>query len=211
VAVEEKPARAQARWRSEDDVWLDHAVLSHEDIEWLSGARRATLWAVKTPPGMLALLPNLEFLDYRGGSGTGAEFVVGCRGLRTLIINQVRGLRDLSQVSTLDSLKCLELFGLPQVESLPSLASLLVLMEVRLGSMKGLQDLSPLFDAPALESLTFLKSVSATLADARGIRDSPTIKKFEWLAEDVPAKVWVPFVEMAGKSGDVEKSTDSKK
>ena len=73
-----KNAKDSARWRSPDDLWLDHVTLRRNDIEWLSSARLLTLWAVKVPPGLLASLPDLQFLDLRGGSATTLEAIAEC-------------------------------------------------------------------------------------------------------------------------------------
>lgn len=186
-----------ARWRAQDALWLDHSNLSTLDVEWLEPIRRLTVWAVKMPAGLLASLPNLESLDFRGGSGTDAAFVEGCAGLRSLSINQVRGLSDLSHLTSLTHLRALDLFGLPQVTHFPSLEPLGELSTASIGSMRGLTGISGLLAAPSLTDLRLLKRVGVSLADARAIRDKTSIERFEWMAEDVPKKVWLPFVELA--------------
>lgn len=186
-------------------MWIDHATLTEDDTDWLGTATELVLWAVRLPAGFLSRLPLLELLDYRGGSAEAASFVEGCGGLRSLSINQVRGLEDLSSVTMLNELEQLDLYGLPRVTVIPSLRNLRALKEVSLGSMKGLQSMAGLFDAPSLERLRFIRTVRGTATDAERIRDSPTIKTFEWLAEDVPDRVWVPFVDIAGACGDTDK------
>jgi hypothetical protein len=84
-----------AKWRSPHDVWIDHAPLVDRDVEWLHDVRRLTLWAVPLPDGLLGRLPNLELLDIRGGSGHDMDIVGGCTALRVLVVNQIRGMRDL--------------------------------------------------------------------------------------------------------------------
>lgn len=192
-------ARAAARWSSDDTVRLEHAVLADEDREWLQPVRRLTAWAVKVPPGFFGSLPSLERLDVRGGSGTSADFVDGCVHLRYLAINQVRGLRNLTQIGDLDSLELLTLYGLPQVRSLPSLTRLERLRRVEIGSMKGIDGLGPLLDAPGLEELILQRAVTLAPSDPARIADHPTLSAFEWFAEDVPDRTWVPVVERVGK------------
>lgn len=203
-------ASACARWESDSELWIDHATLTEDDLVWLAPAVDLVLWAVKFPARFLSRLPALESLDYRGGSGEDASFVEGCSGLKSLTINQVRGLADLSSVPTLDKLEHLDLYGLPRVTRIPSFRDLHSLRQVSLGSMKGLESLSGLFDAPSLENVQFIRTVRATLTDAETIRDSPTIRTFTWFAEDVPDRVWVPFVEIAGASDDTEKKDTTK-
>jgi hypothetical protein len=188
-----------ARWLSEDAVRIDHAVLTESDREWLKPVRRLTLWAVKAPPGFFRGLPLLEWLDVRGGSGESVKFVEGCARLRYLGINQVRGMRDLTPIGDLASLEMLSLYGLPQVRTLPSLAGCECLSRIEAGSLKGIEQLGPLLDAPRLEELVLERAVSMSPSDPERIATHPTLASFEWFAENVPNKVWLPVVERVGK------------
>lgn len=180
-------------------IWIDHAVIESADLDWLAPVTQLTLWAVDFPEGLLASLPKLEMLDVRGGSGTSADFVVGCDRLRYLSINQVRGLGDVSALADTTSLELLSLYGLPQLATLPSLAALRVLGRVELGSLRGLESIAPVLDAPALEELYLSKSVSMADDDPARIRDANQIKRFDWFAEDVPDRVWEPVVRVVDK------------
>lgn len=199
VGAPRATAKSAARWSSNDTVRLDHAILAESDSEWLEPVRRLTLWAVKVPPGLFASLPSLEWLDVRGGSGASADFVKDCGRLRYLAINQVRGLRDLSSVGHVGNLELLSLYGLPQVRSLPSLAQLKRLRRIEVGSLKGIEELAPLLDAPGLEELLLARAVSLAPTDPARIAEHPTLAAFDWFAEDVPTKTWVPVVERVGK------------
>lgn len=194
-----KSAESSANWHSPDDVWLDHTTLRPEDCDWLASAKSVTLWAVKVPEGLLASLPNLVFLDVRGGSGTSPALAAGCFRLRGLVVNQVRGVTDLSVLPTLTSLELLDLYGLPRVTELPSMAPLSRLRRVQLGSMKGLIGLTGLLDAPVLEELTLSRAVSTDEHDAERLAAHPTLREFEWFGEDVPVRQWLPFRETVGK------------
>jgi len=187
--------RAAARWRGSDDVWLDHVSLKAEDREWLVGARWLTVWAVKVPDGFFASLPQLEFLDLRGGSGTSLGGVVeGCRHLRYLEVNQVRGVSDVDVLPTLTSLELLSLYGQPKIRSLPSFAPLRKLRRVELGSLKGLSGLTGLHDAPALEELLLMNAVAVADDDAARLAVHPTLTHFDRLADSgPPVSVWEPF------------------
>jgi hypothetical protein len=180
-------------------MWLDHTVLGEEDYERLRPVRRLTVWAVKTPTGFFARLPDLEWLDYRGGSGTEIDFVRGCRKLRYLAINQVRGVRDLSALVELESLVALSLYGLPRVTVIPSLRPMPRLRRAEIGSMKGLVGLTGLLDAPALEELVLFKRVGLHPDDATRISKHHSIRRFTWFGEDVPVKAWAPVVDLVGK------------
>jgi hypothetical protein len=188
-----------AKWRSNDEVWLDHADLDEDDLEWLAPVRMLTLWAVKAPPGFLARLPMLGFLDFRGGSGSDLSFVDGCSDLRGLVVNQVRGLDDLSGLTRLASLQQLDLYGLPRVVQIPSLAAHTKLRRAWVGSMKGLVGLTGLLDAPCLEELHLSRAVGLASDDADRISTHPAITHFDWLAEDVPMHTWKPVCERITK------------
>lgn len=201
LAVVAKKGRARdvARGRGTAEIWIDHAVIEPSDLDWLAPVRKLTLWAVDSPEGFLATLPNLEWLDVRGGSGASADFVIGCDGLRYLQINQVRGLSNVSAVGDLVTLELLSLHGLPKVTVLPSLAPLRALARLELGSLKGLASIAPALDAPALAELLLIRAVSMDADDPRRIRDAPQIKAFGWFAEDVPDRVWEPVVRVIDK------------
>lgn len=174
-------------------------MLDDADFERLRPLRRLTVWAVKTPAGFFSRLPDLEWLDYRGGSGTDIEFVRGCRKLRYLAVNQVRGVQDLSALVGLRSLEALSLYGLPKVTAIPSLRAMPRLRWAEIGSMKGLVGLTGLLEAPALEDLVLLKRVGLHANDGARIAGHQSIKRFTWFGEDVPDKTWVPVVELVGK------------
>jgi hypothetical protein len=180
-------------------LWLDHARLGESDLEWLEPVRRLTLWAVKTPPGFFKRLPHLAWLDVRGGSGESAEFVEGCGQLRYLSINQVRGMRNLSAIAELPYLELLRLYGLPQVQALPSLRRSERLRRIEAGSLKGIGALAPLLDSPGLEELCLIRAISLAPSDPERIAEHPTLVSFNWFAEDVPDKTWVPVIERVAK------------
>ena len=194
-----RSARDSARWSDSDHLWLDHVTLVEEDLSWLAKVRWATFWNVKYPAGFLSRLPNLEYLDVRGGSGANADFIVGCTSLRYLTINQVRGLTDLSAIADAIGLYFLSLYGLPRVTQIPSLKALRNLDRAEIGSMKGLDGISGLLRAPLLTELLFHKTVGVTQADAEEIATHHSIRKFAWFAEDVPERIYVPFVERVAK------------
>lgn len=125
--------------------------------------------------------------------------VQGCRRLRYLQINQVRGLTDLTVVPTLTSLELLSLYGLPRVTALPSLAPLRQLLRAEVGSMKGLAGLTGLHDAPALTELLLIRTVAVAQDDAQRLAKHPTLRLFDWYGEDVPVRVWSPFCDAVDK------------
>lgn len=186
------PAASVAKWQSPDTLWLDHAILTEGDLEWLAPVRRLTLWAVKTPPLFLSRLPLLDWLDVRGGSGNDLDLLMGCTRLRYLAVNQIRGVEDLSCLASMTSVELLSLYGLPRARLIPSLERLYDLRRAQVGSMKGLSGLTGLLDAPVRQELQLQSAVGLAADDAETLASLPTLTHFDWLAEGVPDKVWVP-------------------
>jgi hypothetical protein len=196
------PAREAARRRPgsiyHGSIWLDHAELIEEDLEWLSDTERLTLWNVKVPVGLLARIEKLWWLDIRGGSATDLAAAEGAGKLQYLAVNQVRGMTDLSLVAEMPALRYIDLYGLPKVTELPPCAALVNLEHANLGQMRGLVSLHGLLQAPNLRELKLSRKINVSETDVNGIIGHPAIEAFSWFAEDVPSKVWVPVVEKIG-------------
>jgi hypothetical protein len=190
-----EPARKVAQHGPDGVIWIDHAAISRDDIEWLREASYLTLWNVTVPDGLLASLTALRGLEIRGGSGTNLDLLRGCKGLQCLTINQMRGLQDVSILASLAGLERLDLFGLRQVKQVPSLGPLRLLRCLWVGQMRGLDSIGPLLEAQALEELVLSKQVPVAPAEVARIKSHPALQGFEWFAEDVPDRVWVPVVD----------------
>ena len=200
LMVAMKAARDVARWRSETNVWLDHTKLVDRDLDWLERVDSVTAWAVETPDRFWSRLPGLVRLDIRGGSGSSIDIIDGCEGLQWLAVNQVRGVTDLGALQRLTALRFLLLFGLPRVEAFPSLAPLIELQYVEIGSMAGLRGLAGLLDAPNIEELTLSRRIGLSAEDPESVALHPTIRAFAWNGDGaVPDKTWVPVVDRIGK------------
>ena len=194
MAGTRKPAAEVAQVRSEHEIWIDHAKLTLADVEWLGTVRWLTLWDVTAPPGVLAALPDLRGLDWRGGSSSDLALVRGCNGLRCLVVNQVRGLSDLSELERLTKLDYLQLYGLKQVVEAPSLAGHTSLRRLDIGVMRGLAQLGSLLDAPHLQELCLTKHVNVSESDVARITTHRTLAAFDWFFADVPRRQWEPVM-----------------
>ena len=192
------PARNAARRQSDNGLFIDHAEIVEEDYEWLASVERLTLWNVAVPPGFLARLEKLWWLDVRGGSATDLQVARGATKLRYLAVNQIRGLCDLSVIHEMINLRYILLYGLSHVTRLPSFLPLSKLEHASVGQMRGLLSLIELLEAPQLRELEFVRKVNVTSEDVSRIIAHPTIKQFSWFAEDVPDKTWVPVVNRIG-------------
>lgn len=194
MATRRSPARDVAQDRGGGEFWIDHAKIGKDD-SWLRSATWLTLWNVTVPAGVLAQLPDLWGLDLRGGSATDLRVVEGCGALRCLVVNQMRGLADLSILPTLTTLELLDVYGLRQVTAAPSLATLPALRRLQVGQMRGLAALDGFLDAPGLEELQLHKWVNVAAEDVTRIKAHPTLTHFGWHAFDVPDSRWLPVVE----------------
>jgi hypothetical protein len=172
--------------RGAGEFWLDHAKIVGKDLGWLDAAERLTLWNVKVPLNFLQRLERLWWLDVRGGSAADLKIAVGCRQLRYLSINQVRGLTDLALLPEFENLELLSLYGLTHLEELPSLRELGRLRRVEIGQMRALPSIGAILDAPYLEELLVSKMVTITEDDVTKINANAKLAKFAWNTVDVP-------------------------
>jgi hypothetical protein len=187
---------SKVRPRGPGDYWVDHATLKARDVEVLADARYLTLWNVKVPPGFFEALGALEFLDLRGGSAPNLAPIANLTALRGLVVNQVRGLTALDELSGLIGLEILSLYGLAHVSRLPSLASLVRLRRVEIGQMRTLADLRGLAEAPYLEEVQLQRKLPIDAETVRPLRDHPTLRAFGWFWEDVAASQALPVLEV---------------
>jgi hypothetical protein len=189
-------AKKAARDLADGAVWIDHAALADSDLEWLQDCQRLTLWNVTAPPNFLAGLPNLWWVDWRGGGvAQRVGQVSGCEGLKYLALNQIRGLADLSFLAGMTSLEMIRLYGLTHLEQLPSLEALSKLRRAEIGQMKSMASIGPLLQAPNLEELQLHNFVRVSPADVVAMRRHPKLRTFEWFGENIPDKMWVPVRE----------------
>jgi hypothetical protein len=101
---------------------------------------------------------------------------------------------DLSLIAEFETLRYLDLYGLPKVVELPSCARLLKLEHARIGQLRGLASLHSLLQAPNLRELELVRKINVSENDVNEIINHSAIEAFGWFAEDVPDKVWVPVL-----------------
>jgi hypothetical protein len=198
MAKKRSSARSVAQPRSHNGFSIDHAEIVEDDLAWLGSVERLSLWNVKIPSGFLARLRKLWWLDIRGGSAGDLNVACGATGLRYLAVNQVRGMQDLSAVGRMLKLRYVFFYGLPQVKTFPSFGGHSKLEHASVGQMRGLRSLQGLLQAPKLRELQLIRKINVNADDVEQIAGHPTIRRFDWFAEDVADKVWVPVVERIG-------------
>jgi hypothetical protein len=192
---------AKGKWqdRGNGEVWMDHVAVKEADLDRLRSVQWLTAWNVKFPEGFLAQLPQLVWLDLRGGSRSNLELLDGCAGLRGLVVNQVTGLEDSSAIAALANLEILSLYGLARLTGLPPLDSLARLRRIHLGQLRSLQIWDPLADASALEELFFMNKLDPDEAVMTRLASHPSLQAFSWSAPDEPIGKVRRIVETVGK------------
>ena len=105
---------------------------------------------------MLLSLTGLRKLSILLGGTTNLALLPRFPELEDLFLMRITKLFDLGVLGDLESLKTLHLDWMRNVKSLPSLARLVRLDNVKLDTMKGLTDLSPIAAAPALRRLSVI-------------------------------------------------------
>jgi hypothetical protein len=193
-AARGRPAREVAQDRGAGVFWIDHARIVDDDATWLRDAQRLTLWNVQVPPGFLARLPKLWWLDLRGGSAPNLEVTRGCTGLRYLAVRHVRGLADLGLLTAHVRLELLALYALAQVREAPSLRRCTDLLRLEVGQMKALSELGPMLEAPRLRELHLQNRVVPSDRDVAAIQGHRSLRAFGWSYADLPARIFEPVM-----------------
>ena len=189
------PALEVAKWRSSVDVWIDHATISADEFAKFSAVEKLTLWNVNYPADLFSHMPQLWWLDIRGGTAKSFHSLETAQKLRYLRINQIRGLTDLDSIPLLNKLELLSLYGLSKVRELPELSGLSRLRRIEVGQMKDLQSLNPVWNADQLEEILLLKEVPVEPQDVEQINRMASLNAFSWVAMDVSARRYMPVRE----------------
>jgi hypothetical protein len=142
------------RFRSLEQLHLEGQQKNIEVLSELKELRELTLRSVSTA-GLEFLRPlkRLWSLDIKLGGIANLAALQGIENIKYLELWQVTGLSDLTPISHLYGLQYLFLQSLRNVKVMPSLSRLRFLRRIYLEAMKGLMDLQPVAEAPALEDL----------------------------------------------------------
>ncbi len=146
------------RFRSLRTLYIEGQHKNLDVISELVGLEDLTLRSITTEDlGYVSPLSSLWSFDLKLGGIKDISALSDLESLKYLEAWQVRGLSNLEVISSLSSLQNLFLQSLPRVRRLPPLDRCSSLRRVVLQNMKGLQDLSPLADAPALEEFALIQ------------------------------------------------------
>jgi hypothetical protein len=122
-------------------------------------------------------LIRLWSLHIQLGGTNNLAALKGREGIKYLNLCQVRGLDDISVVSTLTGLQFLSLRSLGKIRAIPDLSQLCALRRVHLDSMKGLSNIRALAGAPALEELLHTCAQGREPEDYKALLQSKTLKR----------------------------------
>jgi hypothetical protein len=126
----------------------------------------------------LTPLSKMWSLDIKLGGSNDLQTLSGMNSIKYLELWQVRGLADLSPISSLAGLQYLFLQSLPQVVALPDLRRLIKLRRVHLDNMKGIRSLDALCGAPSLEDLIHVDAQAQKPEDYLCLLRSGTMREF---------------------------------
>jgi hypothetical protein len=143
-----------ARLRQLEDLHVEGPAEAVETAAKLTSLRALRFRSCKLATlAPFAALTRLHTLEIRLGSLAEMTDLPRIGRLRYLELWRIAGCQDLGPVGGLAHLQHLVLQALPRVRTLPSMAGMASLRRVTLDTMKGLTDLTPLRDAPALEEI----------------------------------------------------------
>ncbi len=156
------------------ELYLEGQQKKIEILSDLTTLQDLTLRSISTPNlEYIARLPALWSLDIKLGGIRDLSAASKIKSLKYLELWQIRGLEDVSVASELSSLQNLFLQSLPRVTSIPPLERCENLRRIVLQNMRGLQDLSALQFAPALEEFLLLQGEASKLDDVAPVLRNP--------------------------------------
>jgi hypothetical protein len=127
--------------------------------------------------GFIRKLSKLWSLDIKLGGIKNLNPLEGLANLKYLELWQVKGLSDISVVSSLVGLQYLFLQSLINVTVLPDMSRLRNLRRVHLESMRGLQNIDGLAKAPVLEEFVHLCALNMDPEQYESLIRMPSLRK----------------------------------
>lgn len=132
-----------------------------------------------TVPGLEFLRPltRLWSLDLKLGGIRNLSAISGMASIKDLELWQISGLEDVGVAGELPGLQHLFLQSLRRVAALPDLRAARSLRRVTLETMRGLRDWAPLEHAPALEELLLVDASPLVPEDLVPVLRNPSLKR----------------------------------
>ncbi len=182
-------------------LYLEGQKKGIESVRNLSNLEKVVLRSISTPDiSYLTALPKLWSVDVKLG-GIKDFSALSTLKLKYLELWLVRGLSDLSFISSCESLQFLFLQSLKQVEALPSLKDLSQLRRIYLEDLKGLEDLDSLEFAPSLTEFVYAAAVNKKPDDLVPVLKNLSVKSVGcWFGSDRKNKAFEELAKSFGKA-----------
>ncbi len=149
-----------------------------ETISSLTRIEELTLRSITLPDlALLTPLRQLRALKLKLGGTRDLGLLPQLDTVEYLELWMVKGLEDVSAIAALESLKFLFMQSLARISALPSLARNTELRRVHLETMKGLQDLSTVAGAPALNTLLVIDCSHLRIEDFAPFVAHPSLRE----------------------------------
>jgi hypothetical protein len=146
-------------------------------VSELKELRDLTLRSITTEGlDYISRLPHLWSLNIKLGGIKDLSAITNNENLKYLELWQIRGLSDISVVSSLGGLQSLFLQSLINVRTIPDLSKLHKLRRLHLENLKGLQDVSAIHGAPALEEFLHLSAQNIQPKMYKDLMSMPSLK-----------------------------------
>jgi len=147
------------RFAAIETLYLEGQQKNIDVLAGLPTLRDVTLRSVTAPDlGFLRQLKKMWSLAIKLGGSSDLGALAGHPGIKYLELWQIRGLSDLSVLSTLPNLQNFLLQNLPKVRTLPDFRECTQLRRVHIDSMLALETVSSLATAPALREFIHVAS-----------------------------------------------------
>jgi hypothetical protein len=171
--------RVLERFDCIQELYLEGHVKDIDVLRSLTSMQKLTLRSITLPDiSLLKPLINLWSLDMKLGGTKDISLLPEIGHLKYLELWMIKGLCDLNAIAEVAPLQYLFLQALPNVRAMPAMKKLANLRRIHIETMKGLYDLSPLLDAPALEELVVIDAGHMKVEDFLCLKNHPSLKRF---------------------------------
>jgi hypothetical protein len=166
-----------SRFRSLSHLYLEGQQQGIEVLSELMRLEDLTLRSITTEGlDYISRLPLLWSLDVKLGGVRNLYAIAGKESIKYLELWQIRGLVDISVISSLRGLQFLFLQSLRNISAIPDLSKLYKLRRLHLENMKGLKDVSAIRRAPALEEFLHISAQNISPELYKELMFMPTLE-----------------------------------
>ena len=166
------------RFHSLQRLYLEGQQRGIDVLSSLKTLERLTLRSISTNDlGYLERLDRMWSLEVKLGGIQDLSALERKKCLKYLELWQIRGLRDLSFISSLSGLQYVFLQALRNVIAIPDLSRLLELRRLSLENMKALADVSALWSSPSLTEFIHVSANNMRPEQYEGIGKISTLER----------------------------------